>query len=145
MCSRTITERILILLMRQMSNCIERPANRVRLVSVAASLPPATRTSAEVEARITASSKGFRPRPGLGAGMSGVRTRRVAAGSVQWSALGADAAGKARADAGIGVEDVDLLIFAAAGQDLVEPATANIVQEKLGTRCQAFDVKNACN
>src|SRR5258705_8922656 len=135
MCSRTITERTLILLMRQMSNCIERPASRVRLVSVAASLPPATRTSAEVEARITASSEGFRPRPGLVAGMSGVRTRRVAADSVQCSHLAADAARKALADAGIGVEDVDLLIFAAAGQGPVGPAHANLVREKRGTRC----------
>ena len=45
----------------------------------------------------------------------------------------------------VGVDDVDVLIFASAGQDLIEPATANIVQEKLGTACQAFDVKNACN
>jgi 3-oxoacyl-(acyl-carrier-protein) synthase III len=128
-----------------MSNRLDGATNRVRLISVAASLPPAARTSEEVEARITASSHGFRPRPGLVAGMSGVRTRRVAADSVQCSDLAADAARKALADARIGVEDVDLLIFAAAGQDLVEPATANIVQEKLGTRCQAFDVKNACN
>jgi 3-oxoacyl-[acyl-carrier-protein] synthase-3 len=119
--------------------------DRVRLLSVAASLPPVARSSAEVEERITSASTGFRPRPGLVAGMSGVRSRRVAAESVQCSDLAADAARKALAQAGVGVEDVDVLIFAAAGQDLIEPATANIVQEKLGTRCQAFDVKNACN
>ena len=41
--------------------------------------------------------------------------------------------------------DVDLLIFAAAGQDLVEPATAHLVQDKLSSCCQVLDVKNACN
>src|SRR5712671_2522952 len=97
------------LLMRQMSNCIDVAKHRVRLISVGASLPPIARTSAEVEARITASSEGFRPRSGLVAGMSGVRTRRVAADSVQCSDLAADAARKALGEAGIGVEDVDLL------------------------------------
>jgi 3-oxoacyl-[acyl-carrier-protein] synthase-3 len=28
---------------------------------------------------------------------------------------------------------------------MLEPATANMVQEKVGTTCQVFDVKNACN
>ena len=42
-------------------------------------------------------------------------------------------------------EDVDLLIFAAACSDLAEPATANIVQAKIGLSCPAFDLKNACN
>jgi 3-oxoacyl-[acyl-carrier-protein] synthase-3 len=41
--------------------------------------------------------------------------------------------------------EIDLLIFAAAGQDLIEPATANIVQEKVGTSAAVFDLKNACN
>lgn len=40
---------------------------------------------------------------------------------------------------------VDLLIFASASADLIEPATCNIVQHKLGLHCAAFDVKNACN
>ncbi len=40
---------------------------------------------------------------------------------------------------------IDLLIFAAASSDLIEPATANIVQQKLGLHCAAMDIKNACN
>jgi 3-oxoacyl-[acyl-carrier-protein] synthase III len=36
-------------------------------------------------------------------------------------------------------------MFAAAGQDLIEPATSHIVQNMLGTRAPLFDVKNACN
>ena len=48
-------------------------------------------------------------------------------------------------DAGVGPADIDLLIFAAASQDLIEPATAHIVQHKLGSCAQVLDVKNACN
>ena len=41
--------------------------------------------------------------------------------------------------------NIDLLIFAAASSDLIEPATANIVQYKLGLTCPVMDIKNACN
>jgi 3-oxoacyl-[acyl-carrier-protein] synthase-3 len=41
--------------------------------------------------------------------------------------------------------EVDLLVFASAGQDLVEPATAHIVQDKIGTKAAVMDLKNACN
>lgn len=41
--------------------------------------------------------------------------------------------------------NIDLLIFAAASSDLIEPATANIIQAKLGLACHAIDLKNACN
>lgn len=40
---------------------------------------------------------------------------------------------------------IDLLIFASASQDIIEPATANIVQKWLGISCPVFDIKNACN
>lgn len=45
----------------------------------------------------------------------------------------------------VGREEIDFLIFAAACADLIEPATANIVQYKLGLSCPCIDVKNACN
>jgi 3-oxoacyl-[acyl-carrier-protein] synthase-3 len=44
-----------------------------------------------------------------------------------------------------GRENIDLLIFAAATADMIEPATANMVQAKLGLKCPVFDLKNACN
>lgn len=37
------------------------------------------------------------------------------------------------------------MIFASASSDLIEPATGNIIQQKLGLHCPSFDVKNACN
>ena len=45
----------------------------------------------------------------------------------------------------IGAKNIDLLIFAAACSDLIEPATSNIVQHKLGLTCPVMDIKNACN
>ena len=42
-------------------------------------------------------------------------------------------------------EEIDFLIFASACADLIEPATCNIIQQKLGLTCPAIDIKNACN
>src|SRR5204863_9740445 len=40
---------------------------------------------------------------------------------------------------------IDLVLFASASQDLVEPATSHIVAAKLGLEAPVMDVKNACN
>ena len=48
--------------------------------------------------------------------------------------------------AGLKIGDIDLLIFASASQDLIEPATSHIVSAQLGASgLPVFDVKNACN
>lgn len=78
--------------------------------------------------------------------LTGVRTRRYRATGEQSSDLASKAARQALERADIGADQIDLIIFAACTQDLSEPATANIVQEKLGaTNAQVLDVKNACN
>lgn len=119
--------------------------NRARVIGVTSYLPPRVRTSAEVEQLVAAASPGHVLRPGLIEAISGVTHRRVIDDGVQASDLAAAAARSTFAKAGVMPEDVDLLIFAAASQDLIEPATANIVQEKIGTRAPVFDIKNACN
>lgn len=116
----------------------------VGLLGVSSALPRQVRSSDAVE-DILDRSGGFRPRRGLIQAMSGIRERRVAADDVQCSDLAVEACRKVLADSNVDVADVDLLIFASAGQDLIEPATAHIAQSKLGTTCAVFDVKNACN
>ena len=90
-------------------------------------------------------SPGFRVPPGIVERRTGVRTRRVAADGVNCSDLAAAAARKVLEQTGTHAREVDLLIFASPSQHLIEPATANIVQEKVGTACPVFDLKNACN
>jgi 3-oxoacyl-[acyl-carrier-protein] synthase-3 len=49
------------------------------------------------------------------------------------------------ADAGLGVEEVDLLIVATDTSDYLSPSTASVVQHKLGLRkAGAFDLNSAC-
>lgn len=116
----------------------------VRLVGVASSLPEYKRSSDEVD-ELLSRSGGFKPRRGLIQAMSGIRERRVAADDEHCSDLAADACRKVLASSNVDKADVDLLIFASAGQDLTEPATAHITQSKLGTKAAVFDLKNACN
>jgi len=119
--------------------------NRARITGVAAYLPERRLTSLEVEAEIRRSSGGFVPREGVVEAMTGIRSRHVAEDAMQASDLAVAASVKLLAEAGIAATDVDLVLFASASQDMAEPATAHMVCAKLGARCPAFDVKNACN
>ena len=48
--------------------------------------------------------------------------------------------------AGVTPEELDVVIIAAASHDIAEPATANILQAKLGAvNAHCLDTKNACN
>lgn len=73
----------------------------------------------------------------------GIEERRFAAKEEQVSCMATKAA-QPIVDQ-FGKNNIDLLIFGAACADLIEPATANIVQYKLGLNCPVMDIKNACN
>lgn len=78
--------------------------------------------------------------------MTGCKEHREARGKMDASDLAINAAKKALEKAQIKPEDIDLLLFCACDHDITEPATVNIVAEKLGIKgISAFDVKNACN
>jgi 3-oxoacyl-(acyl-carrier-protein) synthase III len=81
--------------------------------------------------------------PGSIERLFGVKERRYAKCGEQVSDLAVQAANQILSQ--IDPSTIDCLIFAAASSDLIEPATANIIQSKLGLTCAAFDVKNACN
>jgi len=84
--------------------------------------------------------------PGMIERLTGVHERRMAADGEASSDMAVRASREAIRLAGIRPEDIDTIIFAAASQDVGEPATANIVQEKLGAvNAHVFDAKNACN
>lgn len=117
----------------------------IRISSVATHLPSRYVTSPETEAKIASRSTGFRPPPGIVERATGIRGRHVAPAQWHPSDLAAAAAGKALAECGLTARDLDLLVFASASQDLVEPATSHLTAELLGARCPVFDVKNACN
>lgn len=112
---------------------------RVGITGVGAHLPECEVTTNALQDRI-----GRLPR-GLLARLTGIERRRFAADHEYASTLGLHAARDALASAGRHPGDIDLLLFASASRDMVEPATAHIVQDALGSRAHALDVTNACN
>ncbi|MDF7675468.1 ketoacyl-ACP synthase III [Neisseriaceae bacterium ESL0693] len=76
---------------------------------------------------------------------TGIKERHIAAPEEQTSDLAVAAAQRALADAGIQANDIDLIIVATSTPDMTFPATACIVQQKLGIHgCAAFDVQAVC-
>lgn len=76
---------------------------------------------------------------------TGIKARHIAAENEQTSDLAVKGAQAALADAGIVATDIDLIIVATSTPDMTFPATACIVQNKLGIAgCPAFDVQAVC-
>ena len=77
---------------------------------------------------------------------TGIRQRHKAREDQPTSDLAVEAARKALADAGRIPADVDLIVVATTTPDMTFPATAAIVQRKLGVGvCPAFDVQAVCS
>jgi acyl-CoA:acyl-CoA alkyltransferase len=96
--------------------------------------------NSEVESMITIGGNPITP--GIIERMFGIKQRRFADPAEQVSDLATKAAQLLLNRNNC---EIDLLIFAAASSDLIEPATANIIQQKLGLTCPCMDIKNACN
>lgn len=78
--------------------------------------------------------------------MTGIRQRHLAAESETTSDLGTAAAKAALANAGMTIDDIDLIIVATTTPDLTYPATAALIQDKLGSNHgTAFDIQAVCS
>jgi 3-oxoacyl-[acyl-carrier-protein] synthase-3 len=77
---------------------------------------------------------------------TGIKSRRFADDETATSDLALEASKKALKDADITAEDLDLIIVATITPDMSFPATACIIQDKLGaTHAAAFDLSAACS
>ncbi|HEV7743167.1 MAG TPA: ketoacyl-ACP synthase III [Pseudolysinimonas sp.] len=113
-----------------------------RLAGLGVYLPETTRSTADTEKRLRSDNPHVRLATGLIKRMTGVHT-------VHLRPDGWEASDLAVAAARIALEEspgpIDLVLFASASQDLVEPATSHIVAAKLGIDAPVMDIKNACN
>jgi len=90
-------------------------------------------------------SSGIDTTPEWIASKTGILERRFASPETTASDLATEAALRALEQAGMPPDDVDLFIVATSTPDFTMPATACLVQEKLGAEGgMAFDVTNAC-
>ncbi len=76
---------------------------------------------------------------------TGIRERHIASMDQTSASLGAQAAVKALEMARLSPEDVDLVIVATSSPEHIFPATASIIQDRIGAmNAGAFDVSAAC-
>jgi 3-oxoacyl-[acyl-carrier-protein] synthase III len=110
-----------------------------RIAGIGAYLPEKVLTNAAMEVIVETTDEWIRER-------TGITQRHIVAEGQYTSDLAAEAARRALDEAGLSAADVDLIIVATATPDLTFPATATIVQEKLGVKqgC-AFDVQAVCS
>ncbi|MBC7775021.1 MAG: ketoacyl-ACP synthase III [Phycisphaerae bacterium] len=114
---------------------------RAKIAELSVYLPERVVSNREIEERIN--TRGQILPPNTLQRLFGIQERRFAASGQQVSDLAAAAALPIVEK--VGAANIEFLIFAAACADLIEPATCNIVQHKLGLQCPAMDIKNACN
>ncbi len=75
----------------------------------------------------------------------GIRERRYCASDESTADLAAAAAEKALLSAGVAAADVDLIIVATDTPEYISPATAPVVQARIGAwNAGAFDINSAC-
>lgn len=78
--------------------------------------------------------------------MTGIKERRIARPDEATSDMAAEAARRALEEANLRPEDIDLIIVATITPDMFFPATACLVQDKIGARqVPAFDISVACS
>ncbi len=115
------------------------PVLRSVVTGVGAYLPDEIVTNAELSKVVDTNDEWIVER-------TGIRERRRAAPDQGASDLAVEAARKALAAAGRSPADLDLIIVATTTPDLTFPATAAIVQRKLGAPIGvAFDVQAVCS
>ena len=109
------------------------------ITGVGSYLPAKILTNAHLEKMVDTSDEWIITR-------TGIKSRRQAAKDEFTSDMAAHAAQRAMKMAGVTADQIDLIIVATITPDMPFPATACLVQQKIGARrAAAFDVEAACS
>ena len=112
---------------------------RSQIIGVGSFLPRTILTNVELARRVDTSDEWIRER-------TGITQRHIVADGEKTSDLALAASEVALKDAGIGADELDLIICCTTTPDETFPATATVVQSRLGmTRGAAFDVQAVCS
>ena len=110
-----------------------------RILGVGHSLPPRRVTNADLASLMDTTDEWIQQR-------TGIRERRFSDGLTGAADLGVDAAREALGRAGKRAEEMDCILFATLSPDVDMPASACILQDRLGIGgMPAFDVRNQCS
>jgi 3-oxoacyl-[acyl-carrier-protein] synthase-3 len=109
------------------------------ITGVGSYVPAKILTNADLEKMVDTSDEWITSR-------TGIKERRVAAKNEYTSDMAVKAAQRAMKMAGVTAEQLDLIIVATITPDMPFPATACLVQQKIGARrAAAFDLEAACS
>ena len=109
------------------------------IVGVGSYVPSKILTNHDLEKMVETSDEWITTR-------TGIKERRIAAENEYTSHMAAEAANRAMKMAGVKPEEIDLVIIATITPDMPFPATACLVQEKIGAKnAAAFDLEAACS
>ena len=112
---------------------------RACITALGTHVPKKVLTNADLERIVDTSDEWIRTR-------SGIERRHVVEPGTPTSEIAVPAAREALRRRGLAAEDLDLIIVATVTPDMVFPATACIVQDKLGaSKAWGFDVSAACS
>lgn len=111
----------------------------VHIVGTGSYVPDRVLTNADLEKMVDTTDEWIVTR-------SGIKERRIAPDNMCTSDMGAEAARRAMEQAGVREDEVDLIICATITPDMPFPATACLIQQKIGAkRAAAFDMEAACS
>ncbi len=109
-----------------------------QIVGTGRYLPERIMTNADLEKIVDTTDEWIRTR-------TGIEQRHVAEDDQKTSDLCVEAAKVAMEEAGVTVEDIDLIVVGTTSPDLIFPNIATIIQHKMGIpACAAFSIEAAC-
>jgi 3-oxoacyl-[acyl-carrier-protein] synthase-3 len=109
-----------------------------KITGVAGCVPPKILTNADLEKMVATSDEWIRTR-------TGIRERHIVEKGTPTSHLAVEAAKILLAQAKTDPTEIDLIVLATVTPDMMFPATACLVQDKLGaTKAWGFDLSAAC-
>ena len=112
---------------------------KARISGTGYAVPEKILTNADLEKMVDTNDEWIRTR-------TGIEQRHIAEPHQNNSDFGAKAAKMALGNAGLNPEDIDLIIVATITPDMVFPATACLIQEKLGlVNAGTVDIESACS
>jgi 3-oxoacyl-[acyl-carrier-protein] synthase III len=110
-----------------------------KITGVAGYVPPRVATNSDLEKLVETSDEWIRTR-------TGIRERHYADPGVASSHLGTEAAKKLLAAKGINADEIELIVVATVTPDMFFPATACLIQDRLGAKnAWGFDLSAACS
>jgi len=116
-----------------------RTAVRAKISSLGTYVPPKLLTNADLEKMVDTNDQWIMER-------TGIRERHIVEKGVATSDLAAEAAKVCLAKRGVDASEVDAIIVATVTPDMFFPATACLVQDKIGaTKAWGFDLSAACS